>query len=105
MRDEKANGMLFHPSSLVPHPCLGGLPMTLIGLDLNATRVRAVQGPPQNVPMILPLNGNHDELPVAISLEERTLAVGAAGNVLRRQKSYLACLDFLGHLGTRKEWR
>src|SRR5260370_6631469 len=81
------------------------LPRPLIGLDLNPSRVRAVQGPPQNVPMTLPLAGNHDELPLALSLEERTLAVGAAGTALRRQKSYLACLDFLGHLGTRKEWK
>jgi hypothetical protein len=78
--------------------------MTLIGLDLNATRLRAVQGPPQNVPMILPLPGDLDELPVALSLEERTPAVGAAATSLRRQKPHLTCLDFLGHLGTRKEW-
>jgi FHA domain len=78
--------------------------MTLIGLDLSSTRLRAVQGPPQNVPMILPLSADHDELPLALSLEDRAPAVGAAGTALRRQKPYLACLDFLGHLGTRKEW-
>jgi hypothetical protein len=78
--------------------------MTLIGLDLNATRLRAVQGPPQNVPMILPLSDSDDDLPLALSLEERTPAVGHPGTALRRHKPYLACLDFLGHLGTRKEW-
>jgi hypothetical protein len=78
--------------------------MTIIGLDLNATRLRAVQGPPQNLPMILPLPGGQDELPLALSLEDRTPAVGLAATSLRRQQPHLACLDFLGHLGTRKEW-
>jgi hypothetical protein len=77
--------------------------MTLIGLDLNATRLRAVQGPPQDVPMILPLDG-HDELPLALSLEEGPPVFDPAATSLRRQKPHFACLDFLGHLGTRKEW-
>ena len=53
--------------------------MTLIGFDLNASRLRAVQGPPQNVPMILPLPGERDELPLALSLEERTPQIGPGG--------------------------
>ncbi len=78
--------------------------MNLFGLDLNATRFRAVQGLAQNVPMVVALPGNLDELPLALGLEERTPAVGQAGARLRRQKPHCACLDFLGHLGTRKEW-
>ena len=31
--------------------------MTLIGLDLNATRARAVHGPVQHLPVVLPLEG------------------------------------------------
>jgi hypothetical protein len=78
--------------------------MTLIGLDLNATRIRAVQADAQQVPMILPLGGQHEELPLALSLEQRTPQVGYAGTLLRRHKAHLACVDFLGHLGARKVW-
>ncbi len=54
--------------------------------------------------MILPLGEGADELAVGLSLEERTPAVGQRATQLRRQKPHCACLDFLGHLGTRKEW-
>ena len=44
------------------------------------------------------------ELPLAISLTERTPAVGTAGAELRRKAPHLACLDFLPVLGQKREW-
>jgi hypothetical protein len=82
--------------------------MSLIGLDLNATRVRAVQGegsraePP--LPLGLPLEGDERELPLALSLEERHLRVGRAGVGLCRRSPHLACVDFLPWLGDERLW-
>src|SRR5439155_10018241 len=44
------------------------------------------------------------ELPLALSLEGRTIGVGREGLSLSRRRPHLACLDFLGHLGSGKEW-
>jgi hypothetical protein len=78
--------------------------MTLIGLDLNATRARAVHGPVQHLPVALPLEGGRAELPLALSLEGRHVAVGHKGAALRRKMPDLACLDFLPHLGEARTW-
>ncbi|HEY7157079.1 MAG TPA: FHA domain-containing protein [Gemmataceae bacterium] len=82
--------------------------MTLIGLDLNATRARAIQGEPADgglhVPRGLPLDGNERELPLAVSLEERQPRVGQAGAGLCRRSPHLACLDFLPYLGDGHTW-
>ncbi len=77
--------------------------MTFIGLDLNATRARAVGGPAE-VARPLPLEGDHAELPLALSLEGRTPAFGRAGLALRRRLPHLACAGFLPHLGTPRQW-
>ena len=82
--------------------------MTLIGLDLNATRVRAIQGEQSgsgpHAPLGLPLEGNHRELPLAVSLEERQPRVGRAGAALCRRSPHLACLNFLPYLGDDRRW-
>jgi hypothetical protein len=83
--------------------------MTLIGLDLNATRARAIQGQqpgsgPQ-APLGLLLDGNERELPLALSLEERQPRVGRAGAGLCRRSPHLACLDFLPYLGDDRIWK
>lgn len=78
--------------------------MTLIGLDLDTTRARAVHGPAGHIPSSLLLEGEHADLPLAISLQERQPAVGRAGAGLRRRVPHLACLDFLPHLGTDRTW-
>lgn len=82
--------------------------MTLIGLDLNATRARAIQGEisgsgPQ-APLALPLDGDERELPLALSLEERHPRVGRAGASLCRRSPHLACVDFLPYLGDGRLW-
>ena len=76
----------------------------LIGLDLNATRARAVCGPTAQAAAPLSLEGADFELPVAVSLEERVPAVGHAGAALCRRQPDLACLDFLAQLGTGRVW-
>jgi hypothetical protein len=82
--------------------------MTLIGLDLNATRARAIQGENPgsgpHVPVGLSLESNERELPLAISLEERQPRVGRAGVGLCRRSPHLACMDFLPYLGEDRLW-
>lgn len=82
--------------------------MTLIGLDLNASRVRAIQGehhgPGPHIPLGLPLDGHERELPLAVSLEERQPRVGRAGTELCRRSPHLACVDFLPYLGDDRIW-
>src|SRR5262245_7419471 len=77
--------------------------MSLIGLDLNATRARAAHGPAQH-PAALRLEGEHLELPLALSLEGRHPAVGRAGAALCRRMPPFACQGFLPHLGTPRTW-
>jgi hypothetical protein len=78
--------------------------MTLIGLDVNSTRVRAVAGQSSTEPAPLALEGKSSELPLALNLEDRTPVAGAAGLALARSKPHLACLDFLPHLDSGREW-
>src|SRR5712692_1100219 len=78
--------------------------MSLIGLDLDATRARAVHGPAANVPVPLRLEGEHLDLPVAVSLEGRSPVAGRAGATLCRRLPHLACLDFLPYLGDARVW-
>jgi hypothetical protein len=84
----------------MPHP---GNP-SLIGIDLNATRVRAVAGFAGAPPQSLVLDGACEELPLALSLESRHIEVGTAGWGLCRRLPHLACIDFLAGLGTDQQW-
>ena len=78
--------------------------MSVVGLDLNATRARAVYGAGQGTPVGLNLEDDRRELPLAISLAERAPVVGTAGAALRRKAPHLACVDFLSLLGQKREW-
>ena len=78
--------------------------MSVVGLDLNATRARAVYGAGQGAPVGLNLEDDRRELPVAVSLADRSPVVGTAGAALRRKAPHLACLDFLSILGQKREW-
>ena len=77
---------------------------SLSGIDLNATRVRAVAGIADAPPQSLVLDGACEELPLALSLENRHIEVGTAGLGLCRRLPHLACLDFLACLGTDQQW-
>src|SRR5947209_5631140 len=76
----------------------------LVGLDLNATRARAVHGPAQALPRLLPLATTADDLPMVLSLQGRQAEVGRAGAALCRLLPHLTCLDFLAHVGAPREW-
>ncbi len=65
---------------------------------------RAVHGTGLGPPGGLDLDDGRRDLPLAVSLAERTPVVGAAGAGLRRKAPHLACLDFLPALGQPREW-
>jgi hypothetical protein len=83
--------------------------MTLLGLDLNATSVRAVHGPTGDYPLGLPLDPPGEVLPMVLSLEKHAPEVGRAGLRLLRNQPHLTCSNFLAHLGTdgahTKRWK
>jgi hypothetical protein len=78
--------------------------MSLIGLDLNGTRVRAVMGPGEVPPRALALDGQGGDLPLAVSMENRRPEVGRAGLALCRRLPHLTCTNFLAELGERRQW-
>jgi hypothetical protein len=78
--------------------------MTLLALDLNATRIRAALGATTEEARPVALEGQEAELLLAVSLEGRHPEVGRAGTGLCRRSPHLACLNFLPHLGHRREW-
>jgi hypothetical protein len=75
--------------------------MTLYGLDLNASRLRAVSGPIGHFPWAVPLSPPRADLPLALALQGRCPEVGVPGLRLCRQSPHLACVNFLPHLGDR----
>ncbi|MFL5241034.1 MAG: FHA domain-containing protein [Gemmataceae bacterium] len=81
-----------------------GAKNSLTTFELNATRVQAVRGAGGDSPNVLPLDDSQDELPMALSLEGRQIEVGQAGLGLCRRLPHLACLDYLGYLGTERHW-
>ena len=78
--------------------------MSLIGLDLDASRARAVIGPRPHTVAPLVLDGDRADLPLALGLEGKQIQVGRAGLALARRRPHLACLDFLAHLGSGRIW-
>lgn len=79
---------------------------SLIGLDLDARRARAVHGPTgDDAPRPLKLDPPSDELPLVVSLEHRTPQVGHAAAGLIRLLPHLTAPAFLAALGQPREWR
>jgi molecular chaperone DnaK (HSP70) len=77
-----------------------------VGLDLTAGRARGVSGPAAGVvPRVLQLDDDTPDLPLAISLENRTPVVGRAGAALVRRLPHLVCRVYLPALGLPREWR
>jgi hypothetical protein len=73
--------------------------MNVLGLDLNASRLRAVSAPVGTFPLLLPLCPPQAEFPLAVSLEGRAPEAGPAGLRLCRRLPHLACCGFLPHVG------
>ncbi|MCE9533549.1 MAG: hypothetical protein K8T89_20860 [Planctomycetes bacterium] len=81
------------------HPERGGL-----GIDMTARRALAVMGQASRN-RVLPLEDEHADLPLTISLEHRTPTVGRAGVALLREMPHLACQGYLPYLGQPFEWK
>jgi hypothetical protein len=82
--------------------------MTLIGLDLNASRVRAVAGRVGDFPCTIPLAPPDAVLPLCVHREGRSLTAGHGGLRLCRRQPHLVCRNFLASLGdpaeTGRQW-
>jgi hypothetical protein len=77
---------------------------TAVGLDVNSSRARAAVGLPWDPsPRALPLADLHVELPLLISFEQRTPAVGWPGYRLLRVVPHLVRRDFLNEFGALRE--
>jgi hypothetical protein len=76
----------------------------LAGVDLNATRLRAVQGPVDLPPCLVAVEEEYEELALAVSLESRHPQMGQAGLRLSRLMPHLVCQDFLGFVGEERTW-
>jgi hypothetical protein len=75
-----------------------------IGLDVNSTRVRAVVGPSwEGVPTVLPLAALDDELPLAISCQDRTPTVGWPAYHLCRLLPHVLRRNYLIELGRQRD--
>ena len=75
-----------------------------LGLDLNASRVRAATGKSaRNRPFLL--DDPHLDLPLAISMEKRTLEIGRPATALIRRLPHLVCTGYLPLLGQSREWQ
>jgi hypothetical protein len=73
--------------------------MMLLGLDLNATRVRAVSGPAGGFPYPLPLDPPSSDLPLVIKPGGARPQIGSAARRFVRQQPYGVYHNFLVHLG------
>src|ERR1700683_3454741 len=78
----------------------------VVGLDLTSGRARAVHGPVVGMgPRVLSLDDPFADLPLAISLENRTAVVGRDGAALIRRLPHAVCRGYLPALGQPREWR
>jgi hypothetical protein len=75
-----------------------------LGIELSASRARAATGKMARNRIVL-LDDPHPDLPLAITLEKRTLEVGRSGIALCRRLPHLSCMGYLPHLGLPREWK
>ncbi len=78
--------------------------MTLIAVDVNASRIRLLQGPAPREGRPVALEGSEPDLPLAVNLEGRSALLGRAGLAICRRSPHLACINFLPSLGEQREW-
>jgi hypothetical protein len=76
----------------------------LVGLDLNGTRARAIQGVNPAGSQVMSLDGAYLDLPMVLSLQGRKPQVGRVGSALLRQSPHLTCSNFLPYLGETRSW-
>ncbi len=79
-------------------------PLRLVGIDLNATRLRAVvAGEGRTRPILLDDAG--EDLPLFLRLDQRVPQPGADAVDSCRLNPHLICSNFLGSIGQPHEWR
>jgi hypothetical protein len=78
--------------------------MSLVGLELNSTRARAVHGSGTGAPLPLALEEDSSELALALSLEGRSLVAGRHALATCRKSPHAVCVDFLPHIGGNRVW-
>lgn len=83
-----------------PEPVRG----RLVGLDLTASRARAVSSGDGRT-RALELDADSHELPLFLDLSQNPPAVGAAAVRLLRRQPHLVCSNFLPLIGQPHEWR
>src|SRR5688572_16104657 len=81
-----------------------GASAATLGLDLNSTRLRAMSGEAGRPPRPVPLDEALDELPLAVSFENRTPEVGRAALALERRTPHLTAFDFLNDINLPRRW-
>ncbi|HEV3143938.1 MAG TPA: hypothetical protein VGZ47_08655, partial [Gemmataceae bacterium] len=74
-----------------------------LGLDLNASRARAMCCGMGRPPRSVLLDDPHEELPLAASLEKSAPEVGRAALGIARKLPHLTCFGYLNDLGTQRE--
>ena len=75
-----------------------------VGVDLNATRLRALSCDAGASPKPVLLDDPFEELPLAVSLENRTPAIGREARTLERKSPHLGCYDFLNDINQPRVW-
>lgn len=78
--------------------------MAVTGVDLNATRIRAVNGPSGAFPLGVRLEEQSRDLFLALNLAEKKIRVGRIGLSQCRQQPQFAVVDFLPSLGSTRKW-
>src|SRR5580765_2671368 len=73
--------------------------MSLLGLDLNATRIRAVRGSLGDYPSTEPIDPPRAELPLVLSMEGRSPVIGGAGLRICRKSPHVVWQNLLSRLG------
>lgn len=76
----------------------------LVGIDMTATRARAVAGDPGKLRGLM-LDSAREELLLAIRFDSRTPQVGSAAHSVCRTLPHAVCSAFLAHIGQPKVWQ
>jgi len=76
----------------------------LVGVDLSASRARAVAAGSGRTRALV-LDGNNHDLPMFVALDGRTPVVGLAGHALYRKAPHSICSNFLPMLCKPQEWK
>jgi len=79
--------------------------MTILALDWNATRVRAVGGLAGDYPLPVPLDPPDLDLALALRLDTSPIEMGRPALRQCRSARHMVCRDFLSHLGDATQWQ